>query len=489
MDFEISEQMTTILEMVRDFMDREVIPLEGEMLFGDPGDARGAGAGSAGQGAPDGRVGAEPSGGVRRARLEHGRPRSAQRGARTQPARAHVVFGTQAPDAGNIEILHMHATDEQRERYLRPLVAGEIRSCFSMTEPETAGSNPLLLETTAVEDGDEFVINGQKWFTSSADGADFAIVMAVTDPDAPPYARTSMILVPTDTPGFNLVRNVSVMGHAGSGHASHGEVIYQGCRVPTSNLLGPRGGGFTIAQERLGPGRIHHCMRWLGIASRSFDLMCARANERVIDPNGDTLADRQVIQHWAAELDAEIRGARLQTLHAAWMIDQHGAKAARDEIAAIKFSVANTMLKAVDTADPGARCARRHRRHGARLLVPPRACRPHLRRRRRGPQDLTSVAASCAATPRRRVDGVRRGVMTDAAHEALTEADVLARIRPGRTITGMSAVLLPFTADGEIDWDATEAHIDRTVEAGLTPAVNMDTGYVQLLTTTRRPTC
>jgi alkylation response protein AidB-like acyl-CoA dehydrogenase len=146
------------------------------------------------------------------------------------------------------------------------------------------------------------------------------------------------------------VRNVSVMGHAGSGHASHGEVIYQGCRVPMSNLLGPRGGGFAIAQERLGPGRIHHCMRWLGIASRSFDLMCARANARVIDPSGDTLADRQVIQHWAAELDAEIRGARLQTLHAAWTIDQHGAKAARDEIAAIKFSVANTMLRAVDTA-------------------------------------------------------------------------------------------------------------------------------------------
>ncbi len=157
---------------------------------------------------------------------------------------------------------------EQRERFLRPLVAGEIRSCFSMTEPATAGSNPTLLETTAVKDGDDYVINGQKWFTSSADGAAFAIVMAVTDPDAPPYQRASMIIVPTDTPGFNLVRNVSVMGHAGSGHASHGEVIYQSCRVPQANLLGPEGAGFAIAQERLGPGRIHHCMRWLGIASR-----------------------------------------------------------------------------------------------------------------------------------------------------------------------------------------------------------------------------
>jgi len=349
MDFETSEQMTTILEMVGDFMNREVIPIEGEMLHGDAvvldqrvrelqGKVR-----QMGVWAPNHPV---EFGGLGLNMVDHGLLSEAL----GRSPLGHVVFGTQAPDAGNIEILHMHATEEQRERYLRPLVAGEIRSCFSMTEPETAGSNPLLLQTTAVEDGNEFVINGQKWFTSSADGADFAIVMAVTDPDAPPYARSSTIIVPTDTPGFNLVRNISVMGDVGSGHASHGEVIYQGCRVPTSNLLGQRGGGFTIAQERLGPGRIHHCMRWLGIAGRAFDLMCERANARVIDPNGETLADRQVIQHWVAELDAEIRGARLQTLHAAWMIDQHGARSARDEIAAIKFSVANTMLKAVDTA-------------------------------------------------------------------------------------------------------------------------------------------
>ena len=147
-----------------------------------------------------------------------------------------------------------------------------------MTEPEMPGSNPVMMGTTAVKDGSDYVINGQKWFTSSADGADFAIVMAVTDPDAPPYQRASMILVPTDTPGFNLVRNISVMGHVGSGHASHAEIIYQSCRVPQSNLLGGEGDGFRIAQERLGPGRIHHCMRWLGIASRAFDMMCQRAN-------------------------------------------------------------------------------------------------------------------------------------------------------------------------------------------------------------------
>jgi acyl-CoA dehydrogenase len=174
--------------------------------------------------------------------------------------------------------------------------------------------------------------------------------MAVTDPGAPPHQRASMIIVPTDTPGFNLIRNVSVMGHSGSGHASHAEVIYQSCRVPRTNLLGPEGSGFLIAQDRLGPGRIHHCMRWLGIAARAFDMMCTRANERVVDIDGGTLAGKQVIQHWAAELEAEIRGVRLQTLHAAWMIDRHGARAARDEISAIKFEVANTMLKAVDTA-------------------------------------------------------------------------------------------------------------------------------------------
>jgi alkylation response protein AidB-like acyl-CoA dehydrogenase len=349
MDFEVSEKMTTILDMVNGFVRDELVPIENEMLFGDPervtemvADAQRK-VRQMGLWAPNHPV---EFGGLGLSMVEHGLLSEAL----GRSPFGHVAFGTQAPDAGNIEILHAHATPEQRERFLRPLVEGEIRSCFSMTEPETAGSNPTLLATTAVKDGDDYVINGQKWFTSSADGAAFAIVMAVTDPEAPPHRRASMIIVPTETPGFNLVRNVSVMGHAGAGHASHAEVIYQSCRVPQENLLGGEGDGFVIAQERLGPGRIHHCMRWLGIASRAFDMMCARANERVIDLDGGTLADRQVIQHWAAELDAEIRGARLQTLHAAWLIDRHGAKVARDEISAIKFVVANTMLKAVDTA-------------------------------------------------------------------------------------------------------------------------------------------
>ncbi|HEC08766.1 MAG TPA: acyl-CoA dehydrogenase [Acidimicrobiales bacterium] len=349
MDFQVSEEMSVRLAMIREFMDREVIPLEGEMLHGDP-DTLAAGVAAAqekvkqmGLWAPNHPV---EFGGLGLSMVDHGLFAEAV----GRSPLGMTVFGTQAPDAGNIEILHKWGTPEQKERWMRPLIEGEIRSCFSMTEPETAGSNPTLLATTAVRDGDEYVINGQKWFTSSADGAAFAIVMAVTDPQAPPHQRASMIIVPTDTPGFNLVRNVSVMGHTGSGHASHAEVIYQSCRVPVSNLLGPEGSGFLIAQDRLGPGRVHHCMRWLGIADRALEMMCRRANQRVIAEDGSTLADRQVIQHWAAELDAEIRGARLQTLHAAWMIDEYGTKTARDEISAIKFEVANTMLRAVDRA-------------------------------------------------------------------------------------------------------------------------------------------
>jgi acyl-CoA dehydrogenase len=348
-DFDVSEEMAVRLKMIRDFMEREVIPLENEMLFGDPATLdRAVAAAQAkvkqmGLWAPNHPV---EYGGLGLSMVDHGLFAEAV----GRSPLGMLVFGTQAPDAGNVEILHEFGSPEQHDQWLRPLVAGEIRSCFSMTEPETAGSNPTLLATSARLDGDEWVINGQKWFTSSADGAAFAIVMAVTDPDAPPHQRASMIIVPTDNPGFHLVRNVSVMGHSGHGHASHAEVIYENCRVPEGNLLGPRGSGFLIAQARLGPGRIHHCMRWLGIAARAFEMMCTRANERVVDADGGTLADKQVIQHWAAELDAEIRGARLQVLHAAWMIDRHGAKAARDEISSIKFVVANTMLKAVDRA-------------------------------------------------------------------------------------------------------------------------------------------
>ena len=261
----------------------------------------------------------------------------------------HYVFGCQAPDAGNAEILHKYGTPEQQARWLQPLAAGAIRSCFSMTEPENPGSNPTLLSCQAVKDGDHYVIDGHKWFTSSADGAAFAIVMAVTDPTAPEHARASMIVVPTDTPGYELARNIPIMGDPGSGWGSHAEIWYRGVRVPVANRLGPEGAGFLIAQERLGPGRIHHCMRWIGICERAFDTMCERAVSRKIDAE-KVLGTRQIIQAWIAEARAEIDSSRLMVLHAAWTIEHHGFAAAREQVSLIKFHVADVMLRVVDRA-------------------------------------------------------------------------------------------------------------------------------------------
>ena len=262
----------------------------------------------------------------------------------------HYVFNTQAPDIGNMELLLEHGTDEQKDRFLRPLARGEIRSCFSMTEPEFAGSNPVWMGTTAKRDGDSFVIRGHKWFASSADGAAFAICMAVTNPEASnEYARASMILVPTDTPGFERVGNLSIMGHRGSGWASHAEIRYHGARVPAGNLLGPEGGGFLLAQHRLGPGRIHHCMRWIGICERAFEILCTHAATRELAP-GDVLGNRQMVQQWIGESRAEIHAASLMVLHAAWKIEQAGAPAAREEISLIKFTVARTLQRVVDRA-------------------------------------------------------------------------------------------------------------------------------------------
>jgi alkylation response protein AidB-like acyl-CoA dehydrogenase len=261
----------------------------------------------------------------------------------------HYVLNCQAPDAGNMEILMEHGSPEQKERFLMPLLRGEIRSCFSMTEPEHPGSNPTWMSTTAVKEGEDYVINGHKWFTSAADGAAFAIVMAVTNPQAGRYERSSQIIVPTDTPGFRLVRNISVMGEAGEDYASHAEVLYEACRVPQSNLLGPEGAGFMIAQQRLGPGRIHHCMRWLGIGERAFDLMCRYAVIRQVAP-GRTLAEQQSVQNWVAESRAEINAARLMVLDAAHKIDREGSYAARDEISLIKFYVAGVLQRVLDRA-------------------------------------------------------------------------------------------------------------------------------------------
>lgn len=262
----------------------------------------------------------------------------------------HYCFNCQAPDAGNMEILIEFGTEEQKEKYLYPLLKGEIRSCFAMTEPNNAGSNPVKMSSTALKEGDEYVINGHKWFTSSCDGASFAIAMLVTDPEGDNrHSRASQIIVPLDTPGFEFVRNVSIMGHPGGGWESHAEIKFNNCRVPLTNVLGEDGAGFAIAQMRLGPGRIHHCMRWMGICERSFDLMCQRAIGREIAP-GETLADKQTIQNWIAECRAEMNAARLMIQDAAQKIDTVGASQCRAEISIIKFYCANVMQKVVDCA-------------------------------------------------------------------------------------------------------------------------------------------
>ena len=261
----------------------------------------------------------------------------------------HYVFNCQAPDVGNMEILMEYGTEAQKERWLGPLVAGEIRSCFTMTEPEFAGSNPVWMGTTAKKDGGEFVIRGHKWFSTGAEGSAFAICMAVTDPDAGPHARASMIIVPMGTPGFEIVCNLSIMGHRGSDWASHAEVAYHDARVPQENLLGGEGMGFVIAQQRLGPGRIHHCMRWIGICERAFDIMCRHAATRELAP-GKPLGSKQFVQGWIAESRAEINAARLMVLHAAWKIEKQGVYEAREEISLIKFTVARTLQRVLDRA-------------------------------------------------------------------------------------------------------------------------------------------
>ena len=350
MDFEISNAMKDVLGRVRGFMEREVYPLEiefasGERLFGKmlgrfqqirnkvkaeglwapqlPKELGGMGLEFCDHALVSEELGRSPLG--------------------------HYLFGCQAPDAGNVEILMKYGTEEQKNRWLLPIARGEIRSCFSMTEPDRAGSNPTWLDTTAVKDGGDYVVNGRKWFTTAAHGAAVAIVMAVTNPDAPPYARASMILVPTDTAGFVHVRRISVMGDEGDDYASHSELAYEDCRVPQSNLLGPEGGGFMVAQERLGPGRIHHAMRWIGTCERAFDLMCKRAATRELGP-GKPLGTRQTVQEWIAESRAEINAARLSVLQCAWKIDREGTYAAREEISCIKFYVAGILGRVLDRA-------------------------------------------------------------------------------------------------------------------------------------------
>jgi alkylation response protein AidB-like acyl-CoA dehydrogenase len=253
------------------------------------------------------------------------------------------VFGSQAPDSGNAEILYQFGSQQLQEKYLKPLVNGDIYSCYSMTEPEVSGADPTNLQTRAIRDGDEWVISGHKWFTSQAEGATFAIAMVATELDQPPHSRFSQIVVPCDSPGFNIVRPVPVMGET---EGSHCEIIYDNVRVPITNTLGEPGGGFRIAQKRLGPGRIHHCMRWLGQMQRAFDLMINYAMTREV--YGSTLAEKQTVQNWIADSYVEIQAARLLTLDAARKIDT--GDEARVEISAIKFFGAKVLHDVIDRA-------------------------------------------------------------------------------------------------------------------------------------------
>jgi acyl-CoA dehydrogenase len=261
-------------------------------------------------------------------------------------AYAQLVFGCQAPDAGNAEILHLFGTDDQKERFMRPLVAGEMRSFFAMTEPDVAGSDPTLLQTRAVREGDDWVIDGHKWFSSGADGAGFAVVFAISDPDGEPHRRGTMILVPADTEGVEVVRPVPVMGHAGRGWNTHCEVRFTGVRVPVANTLGGEGEAFRLAQKRLGPGRIHHVMRWLGQMQRAFELMCRYANGR--EAFGGPLAEKGTVQNWVADSAAEIQACRLLTMDAARKIDE--GSEARVEVALLKVYAANVLVGVIDRA-------------------------------------------------------------------------------------------------------------------------------------------
>jgi acyl-CoA dehydrogenase len=352
MDFSPSPQVEQLLEQVRSFMDEHVYPNEREasQALDDevgPGVAypqivrevreRAKAEGLWNLFMPDERYGP----GLRNWEYgilceEMGR----------SPVLAPMAFNCSAPDTGNMEILAEHGTDEQKQQWLQPLLEGEIRSCFSMTEPEVSGSDPTGLQASAELDGDEWVINGHKWFTSGAVGASLAIAMVVTEPEGHPYARASMILVPTDNPGFDLVRPIPVMGHdKGPGHC---EIRYEDCRVPESNLLGERGMGFVVAQDRLGPGRIHHCMRAIGTAERALEMMCDRANSR--EAFGEKLADKQFIQDFIAKSRMEIDQARLLTLYAAWKMDTEGKRAARQAISQIKVVAANVVMDVLDRA-------------------------------------------------------------------------------------------------------------------------------------------
>jgi acyl-CoA dehydrogenase len=267
---------------------------------------------------------------------------------------APSIFGNNAPDSGNAELIAIGADDRLKEQWLKPLLDGKLRSAFSMTEPEVAGSDPTLIRTSAVLDGDEYVISGHKWFTSNGSVSDFLIVMVVTNPDVHPYQGCSMIIVPTDTPGVRIARDIPNMHHPADGvgmrrhPAGHAEIYYENVRVPKGNLVGNPGDGFLLAQKRLGPGRIHHAMRWIGQARRAFDMMCERALSRY--SHGSLLAEKQMIQDFIAESLIDIETAKMLCMNAAWHMDKYGASKSRTEIAMIKVYGTKMLYNVIDRA-------------------------------------------------------------------------------------------------------------------------------------------
>lgn len=265
---------------------------------------------------------------------------------------APTVFGCQAPDTGNAEVLAVAGSADLKRRYLAASLEGDIRSCFSMTEPD-AGADPTRISTSAIRDGNEWLINGHKWFSSNASEAEYLLVLCVTDPDAPPVQRFSLILVPAQTTGVDILRDIPALDDVNRHFArpqpdTHAEIRYRDVRVPYENVLGKPGDGWSLAQRRLGPGRIQHAMRWLGQSNRAFNMLCERAVSREVF--GSRLADKQFVQEWIAESAAEIQAARLMTLHAAWIIDTKGLDAARKEISLIKFWGARVLHNVVDRA-------------------------------------------------------------------------------------------------------------------------------------------
>ena len=260
-----------------------------------------------------------------------------------------TIFGVQAPDSGNMELLAHGATDDQKERWLFPNLRGEISSAFALTEPFLAGSDPTVIGTTAVEDGDEWVINGHKWFITNASVADIVLVFAETNPDGRPHLHASVFVVPTDTPGLEIVRDIGTMAHPEPREprvGNHAELLFNDCRVPADHLIGRPGDGFVLAQQRLGGGRIHHAMRWLGQAQRSLDIMCERAVSRT--SHGKLLAQHQMVQEFVAQSHMDIQAARLLTFQVAWKMDKFGAATVRADLGMVKAYVSKVVLAVLD---------------------------------------------------------------------------------------------------------------------------------------------